>query len=209
MFIEKIRERLKAKFPGVNLSKTRLDEITARLSNSVTAEDQIDGILDQANGIFPFEQIAREDDRARSLEAAAKKQQDPAPGGTPPGGDPKDDTPAWAKTLLETVKAQNDKIELLEKGKTKETLSQKAAEALKAKNIPEAFAKVPLKNFSIEKEEDLEAWVSEIQESFTEFEKTSNQKRFEDALNPLEGNASPETVKKDIQNWAAAKSPQS
>lgn len=208
MFIEKIKERLKAKFPGANLSKTRLDEITARLNASVTAEDQIDGILDQANGIFPFEQIAREDDRARSLEAAARKQQDPP--GTPPKTDPPgDETPAWAKPLIETIKAQNQKIELLEKGKTKETLAQKAAEALKAKNIPEAFAKVPLKNFSIEKEEDLEAWVSEIQESFTEFEKTNNQKRFEDAINPLEGNASPETVKKDIQNWAAAKNPQS
>ncbi|NQY30349.1 MAG: hypothetical protein HRT69_12860 [Flavobacteriaceae bacterium] len=76
---QKIKDRLKAKFPKANLSTKRLDALADRLSKKPAddADDAaIDVVLDNANDFMPFEDIAKDDDRTRTLEAKAK---DPVP----------------------------------------------------------------------------------------------------------------------------------
>ena len=72
---QKIKDRLKAKFPKANLSTQRLDAIADRLSN-LPADDAdnvaIDLVLDNANALMPFEDIAKGDDRVRTLEQKVK-----------------------------------------------------------------------------------------------------------------------------------------
>lgn len=142
--VNRIKGRLKALFPKANLSSKRIDEISARLAKK-PADDADDAAVDQvindANDFMPFSDIAKEDDRIRTLEANQKKpdpkpaddgKPDPKPDPTP---DP-DDVPAWAKGMLDTNKKLLEKVENLEKGKITEN---KLAAARKTFNDNETF----------------------------------------------------------------------
>ena len=109
---EIIKARLKALFPKANLSTKRIDALAAKLA-PMPADDAddaaVDVILNQANDFNSFEDIAKEDDRVRTLEAKAKEITPPAtppttpqgaPPTIPPTTPPTDDTPEWAKALL-------------------------------------------------------------------------------------------------------------
>ena len=144
----KIQERLKVLFPGVNLSKARIEQISSRLSQKPKddAEDaEIDEVINNANDFMPFADLAKEDDRVRTLEALTKKKDPETPPTTPPADPatpPKpDDAPAWAKALL-------DKVAALESQQKGQTLAQKQnafLAAAKTKGIPDNIAKyVPI-----------------------------------------------------------------
>lgn len=195
---EKIVAALKTKYSNLGFGAKAFEGVADYLAATVTEESQIEtGIAGVENLLKAFQGDVdkRVNDAVAKAKAETPKPGDPKPAETPKPGE---EMPAWAKTLME-------KVEGFEKGKSKETLGQKAAAALKAKNIPEAFSKISLKNLSIDKEDDLDAWVNEIEESFTDFQKTSNQSRFDNAVNPLESAASPDSIKQDIKNWAAGK----
>lgn len=135
---EIIKARLKALFPKANLSTKRIDAIAAKLA-PMPADDAddaaVDVILNQANDFNSFEDIAKEDDRVRTLEAKVN-QPPPTPTPSPNPADPKptdppkptDETPAWAKALLE-------KVEGLEKGKIAETKTQTATKLFEGSEI--------------------------------------------------------------------------
>jgi hypothetical protein len=207
---EKIKERLKAKFPGVNLSSKRLDGIAARLEKIVTAEDGIDTALDSMNSFSPFEEIAREDDRVRGLEARIP-QPAPAPPVVPPAPAPPaapTDAPAWAKGLIESNQALAAKLAAFESQGQRKSFETQANEALKAKKIPDSFLKVALKSMNATTPEELASFISEVETDFTDFEKENNFTRFDQAEKPGFSNVKPETIKTDIESWAASKSPQ-
>jgi hypothetical protein len=139
---DKVKARLRALFPGVNLSKTRLDKIADSVASKITTEDEIDDKLNDFNDIMPFTDIAKGDDRQRAIDA--KKAQDDADkakadaDAAEKGGEDNQDekVPAWAKGLVTEV--QTLKAQLAgEKGKS--TINDLKA-AAKAKGIPEAFA---------------------------------------------------------------------
>lgn len=64
---DKIIARYKAKFPDVNLSQKRLDEIADRLAPKITDESEIDAKLDEMNEWNPFTDIQKTDDKIRDL----------------------------------------------------------------------------------------------------------------------------------------------
>lgn len=74
---ELIKARLRALFPKANLSTKRLDEISARLAKKPeddadeTAIDEVITDYDE-NGAMTFEEIAKADDKIRTLEAGKK-----------------------------------------------------------------------------------------------------------------------------------------
>jgi hypothetical protein len=154
---EQIIAQLKAKLQtlGVkNLSKSRIDAIADKLAQKITEESQIDGKLDELNEVFPFAEIAKQDDQLRTLKAEKPK---PQPNNPPKDDEPPvDETPAWAKALL-------NKVEALEKEKKQSALSEKLTKAIADKKIPAAF----LKGRTIESEDQLDAVVSEIEADFT------------------------------------------
>ncbi|WP_034256824.1 hypothetical protein [Adhaeribacter aquaticus] len=159
----KIKERLKVLYPGVNLSKERIEQISSRLATKPAddaEEAAIDEVITNANDFMPFADIAKEDDRVRTLLANQKPTPSPAPAPEPnpepaPKPTPTDDTPAWVKTLMEDVKA-------LKAEKAQTTIKEKAKTALK--DVPEVFWKrAPLP----ENEADLETWAEEIKTDYT------------------------------------------
>lgn len=136
----KIIARLKALFPKANLSQKRLDDLSAKLclKPADDADDAaVDAVINGFNDIFSFEAIAKEDDRVRTLEAKAKGDGGTSPeGGTPPKNDPApDDTPSWAKALIESNQKLTAKVETLEAGKVAENKKQTATELFQKSEI--------------------------------------------------------------------------
>jgi hypothetical protein len=145
---EIIKARLKALFPTANLSTKRLDALAAKLA-PMPADDAddaaVDVILNQANDFNSFVEIAREDDRIRTLEAKANPEPTPTPTPTPtPAPTPTPtptptDVPEWAKVLLESNKALLEKVTTLETGKITETKKQTAQSVFEASEVLKAL----------------------------------------------------------------------
>lgn len=174
---EKIKERLKAKWPKANLSTKRLDEIAARLAKKPAddADDAaIDAVLDEANDFFPFEEIAREDDRIRTLENNQKapgqgEPPKPAPSDPPKSGD---DTPEWAKAILESNKTLKEELEALKKGEVVKSKKQSALQAIESSEVFKALKPEHRQKWAdrinIDSEVSVEDQVKEIEVEFTE-----------------------------------------
>jgi hypothetical protein len=165
---EKIISQLRAKYPGVNLSKKRMDAIADRLTPKIKDESEIDAKLDELNEILPFADIAKDDDRLRTLEEKSKKpaqqQQQTEKTDTDPetkkeDSKKEDEMPSWAKELVTEVKS-------LRQEKVQATMQQKLAAHEKLKGIPSIFYKGrPLP----EKEEELDAFVETIAADYATF----------------------------------------
>lgn len=174
----KARLKAKTKAAGVNLSQKRIDAFADRLhkKNPEAKEDaEHDTLIDELDELVSFADVAKEDDRVRTLEARAKqpaktKNQESDDDDTEDedeqekGAKPKDRTPKWAKDLIAEV--QNLKAE-----KKVTSIKTQLAEKLKGKEIPEKFYH---KRALPEKEEDLDAFVSEIENDWTELKQETN-----------------------------------
>ena len=140
-FTSQIKARFKVLFPKVNLSAAKLDGIIAKVDAKTEADDEaaIDAALNAINEYTPFEDMAREEDRIRDLEAKLKK---PAAKKAEPAGseDPKTDeseVPAYIKALTDSLKALSESVQSLQVEKT--TTSRKEKLAALLKDAPEQY----------------------------------------------------------------------
>jgi hypothetical protein len=194
---EKILAQLVIKFPGV--SKVFLGLWADKMAKTVTEETAIEGAVSELEKLpVSISDLAaefqKEGDR-RVTEAQKKikpteKTEGPKPEGTTT---PQDDAPAWAKTLIE-------KVTRLETEKTQNTLKTKAAEKLK--EVPASFY---AKRALPEKEEELDAFVTDVQTDFTAFKQDMANKGFAQTSKPngsaaVTGGAN--NVVSDIKAWA-------
>lgn len=175
---EKIIAQLKAYLLtlGVkNLSTERMNATADRLIKKFPdlKEEDIDSKLSDLNDLNPFDEIARQDDRVRTLEAKAKETPKPPTDPANPGADskkddppkPADEVPAWAKDLV-------NKINKLDADKEQEEIQkefQKRMDGLKTK-IPSTF----YKGRKPAKKEDIETLATEIETDFLAFEQERN-----------------------------------
>lgn len=214
MALETFKAQLKAKIKtlGVNLSTTRIDAIAAKLhakNPDLTEVADHDTRIDDYNDLMPLADIAKQDDRVRTLEAKAKGQPQPAqedtedddePAPTPAKSKKKnaDDPPAWAKGLIETVNA-------LTKEKVQNSMATKAAEKLK--DVPKEFYNgraLP------EKEEDLEAFTESVNNDYTAFKQNLiNQGLMNSSETPKGGSGggdiSAKAIEANIDSWVKSK----
>ncbi len=212
---EKIISRLKARFPNVNLSKKRLDAIAAKLEKKVEKEEDIDEALDEANELMDFADIAKQDDRVRTLEAETKKK--PENPTTPVKEDqsqPNEDdgTPVWARALIDSSKKLEEKISAIESEKTADSRKQRLKEKLK--DFPEKLRAKAVKDFSrmqFEKEEDFEAYLEETAADLGEFSQQNAASSFASLGSPVVGTggvrANGAALKKGIEEWAKQSEP--
>jgi len=141
---EIIKARLKVLFPKANLSTKRIDAIAARLA-PMPADDAddaaVDVVLNLANDFTSFEDIAREDDRIRTLEAKANTTSTPAGDAAPaPVNTPAaDDAPAWAKAIIDTNQKLVADMEAIKTGKIMETKKQTAQSVFESSAILKAL----------------------------------------------------------------------
>jgi hypothetical protein len=174
----KARLKAKTKASGVNLSQKRIDAYADRLHKkfpTVTEEADHDKHIDDLNDVVLFADVAKEDDRIRTLEAR-NRQQDPQdepddqdepvnnPAGKRKPSKKDDDVPAWAKTMM-------DELKTLKTEKVQSTIKTQLAEKLKGKNIPEKFYN---KWTLPEKEEDLDQFATDVETQWTELKQEGN-----------------------------------
>jgi hypothetical protein len=202
--LETFKARLKTKFPGVNLSQKRIDEFSARLHKKfpdLTEEADHDTRLDELNELQPFDELAKQDDKLRTLEAKTKEpvKPDPAkPDPAKPDPAPKTDADKLAALeaqfgqLADTVKKYQDKEA---KGKLNETFQAKLA----TKKIPTAFAK----RFSVDTEEQMEAMITEAETDYNAIVNEASEKNIGNKDTPLGGAVRTDNVDSDIKSWAA------
>jgi len=114
---ELIKALLQSKFGGVQLSQARIDALASRLEGKVKDEAELEAKLVTLDEALPFADIAKEDDRVRSLEAEAKKRtetkvEDPKKEEVKKSEETKDTAVLEAlKALTETVQAlKGDKV---------------------------------------------------------------------------------------------------
>jgi len=209
MAVEKKRviDRIKAKWPNLNLSQTRLDALADKLAK-VPADDAddaaVDAVLDAQNDVLAFEDIAKMDDRTRTLEAENKKLKDAQPPTpptppTPPAPPAPDDAPAWAKLLIESNKSLQEKVESLEKGKTQESNQSKLKDLFSKSDVfkalkPEQIA-IFERSVDFDSETPLEDQVKALETTAQGFIQTSNDNQ--DFGGPAGGGFKPANVDKE------------
>ena len=195
--------RFKAKYPAVNFSQKRMDALSAALDGmNLTDDASIDTALDALNGsFFSFADIAKQDDIERDLQGKLKKAAPPKkeekidpPVDPPP---PADDTPAWAKALMQEVQT-------LKAEKTQNTIKEKATGLLKDK-VPVSY----WEEFAIpEKEEDLPGFAERVTTKFNAFVQEQTDKGLSGMGQPRsaaggpagEKKATPDQVKAVVDN---------
>jgi hypothetical protein len=169
-FKEQIKARFKVKFPTVTLSKKRLEAISDKLDAKTDSEEDIDTKLDELNDLIPFADIAKQDDKIRDLETKVKEVKPPTEteNADPDKKDPenkdpkKDEVPAWAKGLTDTIQTLSTKLSAIEGEKT--TTSRKGLLTEKLKDAPEAFKNKVLKDFGrmkFDTDEDFEEYLTD------------------------------------------------
>ena len=214
---EKIIARLRILFPGVNLSKSRLDRFCNPDKLKITEETEeteIDQKLKDLNEVFDFSDIAKNDDRLRTLEAKEKKEPNKEP---EKKSDQEPERPEEAglspevKALMETVKALTQTVSTMQAGKTTE--SRKQILETKLKEAQPKFKEKILKDFSrmqFEKDEDFDAYLTETETDLTEFNQSLSDQGLGQSKAPFQpagAGATQTALKSDIEAWAKTNAP--
>lgn len=178
---KKIKARLKALFPKANLSKKRLDEISARLAKKPADdadEETIDAVITDANDAFPFEDIAKTDDRMRTLEANSRSSADDEEDEEDEDEDPKPkpkkgDVPAWAQALIDANERQAQDLADLKAGKITESKTAAARKVFEQNEIfkglkSEASKEFFFKQIDVNSETPLEEQIEGLEEVYKE-----------------------------------------
>lgn len=194
---EQIKARLKIKYPKANLSQKRLDELSAKLAPKPidgATEEEIDAILEIANDFNPFEEIAKTDDRMRTLEANQK----PKPT-DPPAPAPQDpiNPPANPENPLEKLVAMvtilTSEIAEIKSGKVVETKRSAAAQAfeksetLKALKTPE-LKQAWLNRINVDSETSFEDQVAALETEYTNIQQSIADSIGYSGTPPINGN---------------------
>lgn len=151
---EKVVIRLKAFADKANLSNTRIDEISARLC-SLPADDAddaaIDSVITNANAIYPFKEIAAQDDRVIGLQNQLKKPEEKtaevlaaeakakADAEALEAAKTKPEIPDYIKALMTTMEGLKADIVEVKTGKVLETKRLSAAEAFEKSEVLKAL----------------------------------------------------------------------
>lgn len=215
---EKILAKLISKYSG--LSKKFLGFLAEKMATKITEESGIDeAITALDNATIPITDLASEFQKEGDRRVTdAKKEWDkahPTPAteetddetddeeegqeGKKPKKKKKasDEPPAWAMKL-------EAKVDGLLKEKVQGTMKEKLKEKLK--DVPEKF----YANWQLpEKEEDIEAFVEKVNETYTEFAQNKTDQEADAMGKPIEGKApvkvNTQAAVNDIKAWGAKK----
>lgn len=194
---EMIKARLKVLYPEVTLSQARMKAIADKLSaKQLTPEQEteVDAALTAMNdnGQYTFAELQKEDNRVLQLQILANKNKKPNPDPEPkpdPEPAPPDDTPAWAKSLIESNKTLSEKLAAIEGEKKISTI--KSTIASKLKEVPATY----WEDWAIpDKDEDVEGFIEKVNTKYTAFTKDLTDKGI--AVVPMPGSGKSVTGEK-------------
>ena len=184
----KVIARLKALFPKANLSQTRLDAIADKLAKKPADdadEAAIDAVINDFNDILSIEDIAKGDDRTRTLEAEKKKAEELA--AKKKGNSSKDDeeeeeeetgemTP-FEKTMLKKFGEIKSELDSIKSGNVKQTKLEQAKSLLEKsevfKKLDEDTKGFMLKNVELDSETPFEEQITSLEGMFSKMVQVS------------------------------------
>lgn len=186
--LDTFKVRLKAKYPGVNLSTKRLDAIADRLHKKfpdLTDEADHDQKLDDLNELQPFDELAKQDDRLRTLENKPKEKEEPKREDPPTEGKPKEPRPEWLQLILDQNAALAERLNGIEREKSQTTISKKIDDLAKEKKIPASYYQ---KRKMPEKEEDIQSFIDEAATDYEVMRQELKDEGFQQSKRPPLGN---------------------
>lgn len=173
----KVIARLKALFPKANLSQKRLDALADKLAIKPAddADDvAIDAVINDFNSVLSIEDIAREDDRVRTLESKVNPNPPapaPAPKPTDPPANPNPSDDVNQK-LLEAITKLTGEVESIKTGKVIETkratVSELFGKSEVLKGIPETIRKNWENRIDVNSETPFEEQIQALETEYSE-----------------------------------------
>jgi hypothetical protein len=198
----KVILRLRALFPQANLSQKRLDALADKLAKKPAddADDvAIDTVINDFNEIMSIVELAREDDRTRTLEANQKPKPNPTPDITPePAPKPADDAPEWAKALIKQNEKLTTDLEAIKTGNVTQTKKQTASDLFGKSEIlkglkPELKERW-LNRINVDSETSFDDQIKELESEYSELVQVNADNNY---YAPPAGGGSPSDVKAD------------
>ena len=199
---EKLLVALRAKYPGTQaalldrVADTMAGTVTDETLETVTASDGVKNLLT----FFQSETDRRTTEALTSYEKKHNLKDGKPIATPPPPPEPDPNTPQWAKDLMKQNQELTNRFQQLEKGAATSGLMERVKAALTEKKIPEAF----LKGRTIEKEEDVNALVTEIEGDYNIVKQAMVNQGVVITV-PVSGAPAAAKVDADIDAWAAKK----
>lgn len=168
---EKILALLKTKYKNLGFDAKALDGVAEYLSKTVTEEDKVD---EAVTGAFDLLKVFQAEADRRTLAAVEKAKKEKTGGDSEKKDDEPakdDDTPSWAKKLIQDNQALAEKVLAMEQGKSTDTRKQQLEKELE--KAPESFRKVATKNFerlTFKDDEDFNTFLTDLKTDAAEFE---------------------------------------
>ncbi|MGJ1360606.1 hypothetical protein ACR79B_05030 [Sphingobacterium spiritivorum] len=181
---ELIKTLLQSKFGGVQLSAARVEALAKRFEGKVTTEEELLERLKSLDEAIPFQDIAKEDDRARSVQAELDKLKTPTPQPTPPTPVPEPappapqpgpdaDVSAKDKAILDALKALTDQVAGL---KSEKVVTDRQSLILgKLANADKDYSSKVLRDFgrmNFATDEDFTAYLTDVETDFANHTQT-------------------------------------
>ncbi|OHT44430.1 hypothetical protein [Flavobacterium tructae] len=178
---QKVIARLKVLFPKANLSQKRLDAIADKLAKKPAddADDTaIDAVINDFNDVMSIEDIAKDDDRTRTLEAEKQKGIEEAR--KKAGLDPiekkdekvelPDNTPDYVKLIMGKLDSVSTELEAIKAGKATETKKASASEQFNKseilKRIPESVKPNWINRIDVNSETSFEDQIKNLETEY-------------------------------------------
>ncbi|WP_411973374.1 hypothetical protein ACLCDV_08000 [Sphingobacterium sp. Lzh-3] len=176
-----IRALLQTKFGGAQLSAARVDELAKRFEGKVTTEEELEAKMGAINEYLPFTDLAKDDDRARSVQAELEKLKTPAPGPQPTPPEPKpvpapaasEEVPAYIKAITDGMKALTDTVAGL---KSEKVVTDRQSLIMgKLANADKDYSAKVLRDFSrmsFATDEDFTTYLTDVETDFANHTQT-------------------------------------
>lgn len=212
------KERLKSKFPNVNLSTKRTNALAAALEEDLEDEatdEEIDAELDRINKFAPFAETAKLDDELRNFRSKEKKEPGEEGGEKkdpkteePDKVDPKTKTeqPDFEAILGKVLAPVLAEIATLKADKT--TGSRTAKLNVAIEKADDKFKKTTLGSFKRMKDmsdEEFEEYLEEVTEDAKEWIQADANKSLDNSVAPLMGVKNKSGVSSDVESFITSK----
>ena len=166
---EKILQAIRTKYANLGLSNEILEGLARQLAGFVKEETEIEAAVSGSETTLKMIQSFG-DKRATSEAERLKKEYEKK---TEKKDENPEDVPAWAKGIIETNKALQDKLDGFNAERTSTALSQKLTSILAEKKVPESFSKVALVGRTFKDEAEVTALADAVAAQFDVFKQDS------------------------------------
>jgi len=208
---DKIFNALKTEFKNLGFSEKALQgQANSLAATGLITDENLDAIVKgQKEALSAFQ--SEIDTRVTTAVDKAKKEAKKADGGDDdePGKKdvqkPKDGETPEQKAIREL----QAKLQSIESGKQHETLSAKARASMAEKKLPKSVIEMAMQGRTFEKEEEIEAFVSQVEAGHKEYVQELSDQGLGQSYNPPASQAtSAQKVETDIDTWAKQTAPE-